>query len=127
METLSLGPGQVLNMPCLCERTQTDSADIPPGGEEFFLIGEGADDDDAGMFRPRIMAKAEYDALLTRVDSDEHTRFKVRSGTRSLSLLRNDGYQVEITAYADDMPPARKVLIIDAKNRIAMHLNERAS
>jgi hypothetical protein len=127
METLSLGPGQVLNMPCVCERTQTDSVDIPPGGEEFFLIGEGIDEDDAGMFRSRIMARAEYEVLLTRIDSDEHTRFKVRSGTRSLPLLRNDGYRVEITAYADDMPPARKVLIIDAKNRVAMHLNERAS
>jgi hypothetical protein len=73
------------------------------------------------------MAKADYDALLARVDSDEHTRFKIRSGTRSLPLLRNDGYRMELTAYADDIPPARKVLIIDAKNCIAMHLNERAS
>jgi hypothetical protein len=127
METLSLGPGQVLNMSCVCERTETDRADIPPGGEDFFLIGEGVDEDDAGMFRPRFIAKAEYDVLMNKVDSDEHSRFKIRSGTRSLPLLRNEGYRVEITAYADDMPPARKVLIIDAKNRTAMHLNDRAN
>jgi hypothetical protein len=127
METLSLGPGQVLNMPCVCARTETDRANIPPGGEDFFLIGEGVDEDDAGMFRPRIMAKAEYDVLMNKVDSDEHSRFKIRSGVRSVRLLKNDGYRLEITAYADDMPPARKVLIIDAKNRTAMHLNDRSN
>jgi hypothetical protein len=124
METLSLGPGQILNMPCVCERTQTEGVDIPPGAEEFFLIGEGIDDSDAGIFRPRFLTRVDYEAAIARTKND-NTRFRIISGARAVPLLRNDGYRVEITAYADDTSPVKKVLIIDAKNQIALRLQER--
>jgi hypothetical protein len=124
MESVSLGPGQVLNMSSVCARTQTDSADIPPGGLDYFLIGEGTDETDDGMFRPEFMMKPDYDALMATVDGNSHSSFRIRNNSSSVPLLKNNGYTMEIVAYADDMPSTRRVLTIDAKDRIAMHLSE---
>jgi cbb3-type cytochrome oxidase subunit 3 len=122
MEALRLGPGQVLNLSCMCERTQTPNVDIPPGGTEFFLIGEGIDESDAGIFRPKIMAASEYETLMQTINSHkEHSRFRLVSKTSNIPLLRNDGYKLELTAYADDIPPTAKVLTIDARNTIEFH------
>jgi hypothetical protein len=124
MESLSLGPGQILNMSCVCDRTQTDSADIPPGAMDYFLIGEGVDESDDGIFRSRFMARAEYDQLMATVDSKPESRFAIRTNSRAVPLLKNDGYAVDIAAYADDTPPTNMVLTINAKNHIEMHLKE---
>ncbi len=124
MESLSF-PGQILNMACVCDRTQTDSVDIPPGAMDYFLIGEGVDGDDGGMFRPKLMARSEYDELMANVDSKMvHSNFSIRAGLRAVPLLKNDGYRVDIVAYADDTPPTSKTLIINAKTRIEMHLED---
>lgn len=123
MESLSLGPGQVLNLSCICQRTNTPSVDIPPSGIEYFLIGEGADESEAGMFRPNVMPPPEYEALLQTINAQPHSRFRLLSTTSTIPLLKNDGYKLDLIAYADDVPPTNKVLTINARNTIEFHID----
>jgi hypothetical protein len=126
-ELLSGPGGQVLNREFPCERTGTGSADIPPKGTDYYLIGEGTDGSDAGMFHPKIVASDEYDRILAEVEQREHQHIGFILSTskgQRYSLLKNDGYRLTISAYADDTSPATGTLIINAKNRVQLWLTE---
>ena len=128
-ETLHGLGGQILNREFPCERTGTGSADIPPKGKDYYLIGEGIDDSDAGIFHCKIVAPDEYDRILADIEQRErqHVGFILSTSKGQIySLLKNDGYRLTISAYADDSPPAVGTLIINAKNRIQLWLTEGA-
>jgi hypothetical protein len=117
--------GQILNREFPCERTGTGSADIPPKGADYFLIGEGVDDSDAGIFHTKMVTSDEYDKILADIDHRErqHIGFLLSASKgQRYSLLKNDGYKLAISAYADDSPPAAGTLIINAKTRIQIWL-----
>lgn len=121
------GPGgQILNRPFTCDRTSTDAIDIQPKGMEYFLIGEGADDTDAGLFHLRFMEKLDYDRLLAVQDSRANIGFILMLKNVPLSLLKNDGQILEINAYADDVPPAAGKITINTRKRIELFLEDRA-
>jgi hypothetical protein len=123
MESISKFPGQVLDLPCICDRTGSEVADIPPRGHDYFLIGEGADYADDGLFRPRFISNDEYNALLAKLEANSHIGFALHGPNGAqVPLLKNDGYLVEIAAYADDVPPVKAQLRIDAKHRIDLYL-----
>jgi hypothetical protein len=75
MDTVKLGLSQHLNISCICDRTGTDTIDIPPGAAEYFLIGEGSDSTDVGMFNPKIMSQQEYAALRLTSSSRSYSDF----------------------------------------------------
>jgi hypothetical protein len=123
LEDLSgAGPGRVLNASCFCERTNRETADIPPQGMDYFLIGEGNDSSDKGIFHPAIMSKDEYERLLHTVEARSHVGFVLQPINARYDLLRNDGYRLHITAYADDAPPNEKEFIINARELIEIFL-----
>lgn len=123
LEDLSgAGPGRVLNASCFCERTNRETADIPPQGMDYFLIGEGNDSSDKGIFHPAIMSKDEYQRLLHTIEARSHVGFVLQPTNARYDLLRNDGYRLHITAYADDTPPNAKELVINARELIEIFL-----
>jgi hypothetical protein len=110
----------------VCDRTNTDVVDIQPKGKEYFLIGEGVDDTDVGMFHHRIMEKTEYDQLLALCDSRKHIGFILMPKDAQLSLLKNDGQTLEIAAYADDVSPSAGKITLNTRKRIELFLVDRA-
>src|SRR5579863_9871612 len=56
-----------------------------------------------------------------RVNFGAHFGLSTSKGQK-YSLLKNDGYKLIVTAYADDNPPAIGSLIINARNRIQLWL-----
>jgi len=126
MESLERLPSQVLNLPCICDRTQTEICDIPPGGTDYFLIGEGADNTDSGMFHSKWLSAEDYVLLLSQIDAQSYLGFALHSTlNRKIPLLKNDDYILHVTAYADDTFPFRAKLTINTKTRIDMFLESR--
>jgi hypothetical protein len=123
MESLLSFPGGLFNLPCVNDRTSADTVDIAPGATEYFLVGEGADSADAGMFRPRVMPMQEYDRLLASLEARKDIGFVLHSTNgRTVSLLKNDGNLLAISVYADDIPPVNGVIAINTRQRIEMFL-----
>ncbi len=113
------GPGSVLHLSLLCERTGKEVVDIPPGGMDYFHFGNGHHGDDSGMFHPMIIEESAYDVLMNRIDRLAHVGFTIAgTGGRTMSLLRNNGFNLEVTAYADDVPPSSRVFVVNARERI---------
>jgi class 3 adenylate cyclase len=126
-EFISSPLGQVLNREFPCERTGTGSADIPPKGKDYYLIGEGIDDSDVGIFNMKVVAADEYDRILADIDHREQRGIGFTLSTsrgQTYSLLKNDGNKLTIRAYADDNAPATGALVINARNRIQVWLTE---
>jgi hypothetical protein len=124
-ESIKGAGGQILNREFPCERTGTGSADIPPKAKDYYLIGEGVDESDAGTFQTRIVPPDEYERILADIELRErqYTGFVLSTSKgQRYSLLKNDGYRLAISAYADDNPPVTATLIIDAKDRIQLWL-----
>jgi hypothetical protein len=125
MDAVKLGLGQHLNISCISDRTGADTIDVSPGATEYFLIGEGSDSTDVGFFHPKIMPRQEYDALRADLKRKENFGFLLHgSNGRIIPLLRSDGYLLELTGYADDLPPMKAILKINAKTQIEMFIED---
>lgn len=114
-------PDQVVDIPLFSDGNRTDRIDIAPGATEYFLLGEGCDETIRGHFAPRFVSPEEYRKILLDVDRDKHVGFKLLSarGT-ALSLLRNDGIRIHVSAYADDTPSLTKLFVLNTRSRIEL-------
>jgi hypothetical protein len=123
--TAIAGPGgRILNDPFLSEGTHSGSVDVLPGAVEYFLIGEGIDDSDAGMFHPKIVSSDEYDHIIAELNSRKNLGFLLKTAKAGYPLLRNNGERIHIAAYAEDVSPVKGLLVINARERIEVWLTK---
>lgn len=108
----------------IADRTKTDVVDIPPGKTDFFLLGGNIANSGEGKFHPLIV---QYDVYLQQVAERERT---VHEGLRlhlhgraPWPLLKNDGYKIELTAYADDVAPVQATFTVNARTNVAVLMN----
>jgi hypothetical protein len=117
--------GRIFNEPLRCDRTGSASADIPPGGLDYFMLGEGSDASDAGFFSPKIISASEYDTIIAQADQRDAQMVGfhlIDEKQKRYQLLKNDGYRIRICAYADDSPPIRARFILNTRTRIELWL-----
>jgi hypothetical protein len=117
--------GRIFNEPLRCDRTGSASADIPPGGQDYFLLGEGNDESMAGFFSTKIISPAEYDTVVAQADQRDAQLigfYLIDEKRNRYPLLKNDGYRIRICAYADDTPPIRARFLLNTRTRIELWL-----
>ena len=125
VETLEGPGGRVLNYSAKSDATGKDTVDLPPDKLEYFYIGEGIDESEGGKFHPRIVDPAAYDQLVARAEQAkaQHEGFNLLNyDGKGIRLLKNDGYKLDITVYADDTPPLKAKMKLNAKTRIELYL-----
>ena len=118
-------PPHVTSLFCLCDSTRTNRTDVHPGATEYFLIGEGFDESHRGMHSPRIVNLEEYRSTLAHLKEQDrlHIGFTLLlANGHQIPLLRNDGIELNVTAYADDVPPVSVVLVLNTRTRIEMYV-----
>jgi hypothetical protein len=119
IESVTLPP-RPTELHCYAKRTNQTSIDIQPRATELFLIGEGYDSSDgAGVI---IRQPGEVDVL---VEHAAITRFYL--GTASYGpfpLLRNDGYVISFSAYADDVAAINAEAVLNTKKKIELRLTK---
>lgn len=103
----------------MAERTKGDSVDIPPKRTEYFFLGDYMDDSKVGMFHPAIVPEQTYAEMIAERDKRQHLGVIVRFfGGGGHPLLRNDGGEVSLIAYADDTLPTERVLVVNCKTKV---------
>lgn len=108
----------------VCARTGLTNVDIPPGGEELFLIFRGFDSNQDGFHRADIMDPQAYDALKRHVDANRHVGGDICTAPeRGIPLLRNDGNIIDLCANADDSVPDFATVVINAKLRLSLYVH----
>jgi hypothetical protein len=111
------------NKSLMAERTKGDSVDIPPKQTEYFFIGDYLDDSKVGMFHPEIVPEPTYIEWIAERERRKNLGVVVRFfDGGGHPLLKNDGMEVRLIAYADDTPPTERVLVVNCKTRVEISL-----
>lgn len=111
-------PGQLIDEYLCVEDTNETSVDLDSGQTAYFRFAEGWDNSDAGMFSPQILPRKAYDDLLSSLHEKDHTRLRIVTNKRSLELLRNESYEVEIHIFGKDENVVPALFEINAKDRL---------
>ena len=113
--TIPLRPAE---LHCHAKRNGEPAIDIQPKSVEYFLFGEGYDaSDGAGVI---IRQPDEIDAIAKHAAVAPFFLGTVTGGPHP--LLKNDGYIVSFSAYADDVAPITAEAILNTKQRIELRL-----
>jgi hypothetical protein len=116
-----VGPTWPLDASLIADRTKADVVDIPPGMTDYFLLGSNMVDSREGMFHPLIVPYDFYLGQAAERDRRAHEGLVMAFfGGRSMPLLKNDGYKIELTAFGDDVPAIDAVFIVNARGRAAV-------
>jgi hypothetical protein len=94
--------GSVFSEYLLCERTGSECADISPQMTDYFMIGQGIDNSDKGLFHPEIDPPPAYLDFFNQMESKPYIGFVIFGTQRHPALLKNNGIHLVITAFADD-------------------------
>lgn len=113
-------PPQVIDASLVWKRNREMLISIPPKGTEYCLIGECFDDSDVGMFSPTILSEEQVNKIAHDVQAKAHVGFSIITGDGGeIELLRNDGYVISFSIYADNVEsPARGIICINARSQI---------
>lgn len=116
-------PPRPTDLHCPSKRNGAAVIDIQPRGMELFLIGEGYDaSDGAGVI---IRQPGEIDKIAEFSAQVAFSLGTTYPGPHP--LLRNDGYTLGFSAYADDAPAISGEANLNAKAKIEFHLRPGAS
>jgi hypothetical protein len=112
-----------LSQSLTAERTRSDAVDIPPKRTEYFAVGDYIDHSSVGMFHPAVVSPEQYREWAKVRDARKDLGFRlILFGGHIRPLLKNDGNEIHLAAYADDTSPTEKVLLVNCKTKMEMHL-----
>ena len=113
-------PPQVIDASLVWRRNREMLISIPPKGTEYCLIGECFDDSDVGMFAPTILSEEQVNKIAHDVQARAHVGFSIITGDGGdLDLLKNDGYVISFSIYADNVEsPACGIICINARSQV---------
>ncbi len=119
LESVSIPPHPI-DIQCRAKRTGQSVIDIQPKSTELFFFGEGYDaEDGAGIIirqQPELEKMAEFVSV---------TPFNLGSSIGgSIPLLKNDGYVIGFSAYADDTVSISAEAVLSTRERIELRLME---
>lgn len=115
-QTFSSGFSEYL----ICERTNSDAVDISPQMTNYFMLGQGIDDSETGMFHPRIDPDTDYLNFFDRMEGNKHIGFVIFGTQRRPALLKNNGLKLAAKVFADDTAPEECEFRLDLKDRITL-------
>ena len=68
------------------------------------------------------MSKDDYERILSESEARNHIGFVIKPINGRYDLLRNDGYKMTITAYADDTLPEERKCFINTRSKMELIL-----
>lgn len=111
-------PPRVIGQYLMIDGTKDIKTSIPPRAGVYFLLGSGWDQSADGMLHPCFVGREEYESIIDGCAENTRSRFSITSSSLRIPLLRNNGYKLTISLYADDVPYKEYVVTVNAKDKI---------
>lgn len=119
-------PNEILDIKCIAENTKTSSIDILPGAMEYFLLGQCYDTSDSGMFSPVILNSENIDKIAKEVSGKKMIDLSLIGSNNTAVLLKNNGYVLGFSVYADNTPTAHGEIEVNAKGNIEVLVKQKS-